>query len=111
MQKIWKAVWDTLKIKQLDGDVSPPDIITGLPQNFRNKIPFFLYFPGYELFYSHLSFGPVTDRQKVMHVSPPCISTVVLKKYRPSQFPSKCEAQVGSKNWNEQEWPLHFGCL
>ena len=73
------------------------------------KFHYFLYFPGYELFSSHLSFGPVMDRQKVMHVSPPC--TVVLKKYRPSRFPSEWEAQVGSENWNEQEWPLHFGCL
>ncbi len=33
-----------------------------------------------ELFSSHLSWCPVTDRQIVMHKSPSCISTGVLKK-------------------------------
>ena len=39
-----------------------------------------LHFLGYELLlFSSLNFGGVTDRQRAMHMSPPCISTGVLK--------------------------------
>ena len=33
--------------------------------------------------YGPVKFGPVTDRQKAMHMSPPCISTGVLKNKPP----------------------------
>ena len=86
---LWGEGAETQKM-QLDVEVSPRASVINLNQH-KWMCPKSTYFLRYELF-SSLNFGHITDgrtdRPKAMHMSPPCISTGVLKNTEVSSHQS-----------------------